>query len=64
MTNQLYDIEDVINVNGTELECTGVTYQETEEGERHSYGYTFRLKSELDAEREEARKNQEEAEEE
>lgn len=61
MAEQLYDIETVINVNGTELECTGVTYQEGENGDRHSFRYTFGLKSELDAERE-ARK--EEAEEE
>ena len=55
MSTQLFEDGKVITVDGVELECTGVTYQETN-GERHSFGYTFQLKSELD----EARKAAEE----
>lgn len=58
MSNQLFEDGKVIIVDGAELECVGVTYQETD-GERHSFGYNFRPKSEVDAEREEAAKAQE-----
>lgn len=52
MNNQLFDNGSVIEVGGNELECTGVSYQENPETqERHSFSYSFRLKSELDAER-------------
>ena len=61
MSNQLFEDGKVIEVNGVELECTGVTYQENEAGERHTFGYTFRVKAELDAEREAAREAEEAA---
>lgn len=60
MSQQLFEDGKVINVDGAELECVGVSYQETN-GERHGFGYTFRPKSEVDAEREAAAKAQEEA---
>lgn len=59
--SQLFEDGKVINVDGAELECVGVNYQESD-GQRHTFGYIFRLKSEVDAEREAARKAQEEAE--
>jgi hypothetical protein len=58
--SQLFEDGKVINVDGAELECVGVSYQESD-GERHSFGYTFRPKAEVDAEREAAAKAQEEA---
>lgn len=61
MANQLFEDGKVINVDGTELECVSVSYQETE-GERHNHSYTFRPKEEVDAEREAARLAEEEAE--
>ena len=57
--SQLFEDGKVINVDGAELECTGVSYQETD-GERHSFSYTFRPKAEVDAEREAAAKAEEE----
>lgn len=54
MSNQLFTDGDVKNIDGQEFECTAVTYQENAEGERSQFGYTFRLKAELDAEREAA----------
>lgn len=63
MSKQLFEDGKVIEVDGEVLECSAVTYQEdSETQERHSFVYTFRLKSELDAEREEAKKAEEEAE--
>lgn len=59
MSQQLFEDGKVINVDGAELECVGVSYQETD-GERHSFGYTFRPKAEVDAEREAAAKAEEE----
>lgn len=46
-------IEDgavVTTESGERLVCTGVTYQEDAEGNRHSYSYHFRSKADLDAE--------------
>lgn len=69
MSNQLFEDGKVITVDGVELECVAVSYQEPN-GEREKFAYTFRLKSELDAEREaqrqaeEEQKNNEQAEEE
>jgi len=54
MSDQLFNDGEVIEFKGVELECTAVSYQENEEGVRHSYGYTFRPKAEVDAEREAA----------
>lgn len=61
MSNQLFSDGKVIVVDGVELECVAVTYQENEEGERHSYGYGFVEKAELDAKREAERLAEEEA---
>ena len=47
MSNQLYAVGDSINVNGVDLECTGVTYAENDLGERSDFVYSFRLKSEV-----------------
>lgn len=58
--SQLFEDGKVINVDSVDLECVGVSYQETD-GERHTFGYNFRVKAELDAEREAAAKAQEEA---
>jgi hypothetical protein len=60
MTNQLLEDGKVIVVNEQELECVSVSYQETD-GQRHNFAYSFRLKSEVDAEREAAIKAEEEA---
>lgn len=51
MANQLFSDGDAHEVNGQMLECVSVSYQETD-GEKHNFVYAFRLKSELDAERE------------
>lgn len=51
MSKQLFEDGKVISVDGVELECVAVSYQETD-GEKHGFGYTFREKAELDAERE------------
>lgn len=51
MANQLFEDGKVIDINGNQLECVSVSYRETE-GERHDFVYGFRLKSEVDAERE------------
>lgn len=58
MSNQLIEDGKVIEINGTEFECTSVSYQEPN-GEREKFGYTFRLKSEVDAEREAEAERQE-----
>lgn len=63
MSEQLFEDGKVVVVDGTALECVAVTYQEDPETqERHSFAYSFRPKSEVDAEREAARIAQEEAE--
>lgn len=56
--SQLFEDGTVVNVNGTELECVAVSYQETD-GERHTFGYAFRPKADLDVEREAAAKAEE-----
>lgn len=48
--SQLFEDGKVINVDGTELECTGVSYQEID-GVKQNIQYVFRAKSEVDAER-------------
>lgn len=48
--SQLFEDGKVVTVDGVELECVGVSYQETD-GERHTFGYTFRPKEDVDAER-------------
>jgi hypothetical protein len=50
MANQLYEDGNAITVNGNELECVSVSYAE-ENGEKQNFVYSFRLKSEIDAER-------------
>ena len=57
--SQLFEDGKVISIDGVELECVSVSYQETD-GEKHTFGYTFRPKSEVDAEREAAAKAEEE----
>jgi len=59
MSSQLFADGKVINVDGVELECVAVSYQENLEGEKQNFGYTFRVKSELDDEREAARQAEE-----
>lgn len=49
--SQLFEDGKVIIVDDKELECVSVSYRETN-GERHDFTYGFRLKSEVDAERE------------
>lgn len=63
MSNQLFEDGKVIIVDDVELECVAVSHQEDPETqERHTFGYTFRPKAEVEAEREVARKADEEAE--
>lgn len=60
--SQLLEDGKVINVDGAELECVGVSYQEID-GVRQNFSYTFRAKSDVDADREaEAKRLEEEAE--
>lgn len=62
MANQL--MEDgavVVTSNGDQLVCTAVRYQETPEGEKHSFEYSFRSQADLDAEREAREKAESEA---
>lgn len=61
MSKQLFEDGKVIVVDDTELECTSVGYQEVD-GEKQNFVYSFRLKSEVDDEREQARLAEEEAE--
>lgn len=60
MADQLFEDGKVVTVDGQELECTAVSHQELEPGVRSNFAYTFRLKSEVDAEREAEAKHQEE----
>lgn len=55
MQEQFYTDGDVRELDGKQFECVGVSYQETD-GERRNFVYNFRLKSEVDAEREVAAK--------
>lgn len=65
MSNQLFTDGSVINHEGTELECVLVQYRDVNDtngaptGEKENFVYGFRLKSEMDAEREEQRKIEE-----
>ena len=60
--SQLFEDGKVVVVDGVELECVAVGYQENPDTqERHSHTYTFRVKSELDDERAAAQKAEEEA---
>lgn len=60
MSKQLFEDGKVIVVDGVELECVSVAYQEPN-GEREKFTYSFRVKAELDEEREAQRKADEEA---
>lgn len=48
-----FDTGDVQELGGVQHEVTAVSYNETPEGVRHNFQYTFKDKAELDAEREE-----------
>lgn len=61
MANQLFTDGDVHQINGETLECVAVAYTEVD-GVKENFAYTFRLKSEVDAEREAAREAEEKAE--
>jgi hypothetical protein len=54
MSNQLFEDGNVADVNNNQLECVSVSYSEVD-GVKSNFSYTFRLKSELDAEREAAK---------
>lgn len=54
MSQQLFTDGETIKTDQGELECSGVTYQELD-GVRHSFVYQFRLKSDMDEEREKRR---------
>jgi hypothetical protein len=54
MSDQLFTDGDVHQVNGQDLECVAASYQEVD-GQKQNFVYHFRLKSELDAEREAAK---------
>lgn len=60
MADQLFQDGKVISVDGVDLECVAVSYQEVD-GEKSNFGYTFRAKAELDAEREEQARREAEA---
>lgn len=51
MAEQLYRIGNTIKVDGHELECISVAYVD-KDGEPQDYVYNFRLKSEVDSDRE------------
>lgn len=59
MQDQFYTDGDVRELDNKQFECIGVSYQETD-GQRHDFVYSFRLKSEVDAERAAAAKVEEE----
>lgn len=61
MSKQLFEIGDGLNSNGNELECVSVGYSEPD-GKKENFVYTFRLKSEIDAERKAAEEAEAEAE--
>jgi hypothetical protein len=48
--SQLFEEGKVINVDGVDLECVGVGYQD-DGNTRTAYHYTFRPKADVDAER-------------
>lgn len=47
---QFYQKGDVKMLDGSEFECVDVTHDETE-GVKHNFTYSFRLRSEVDANR-------------
>jgi hypothetical protein len=49
--NQLFEQGQVIDVNGTQLECTAVSVMGNSDNETPKLTYEFRSKSELDSER-------------
>lgn len=51
--SQLFEDGKIITVDDFELECVGISYQETD-GVRHSFSYIFRPKVEVDLERRKA----------
>lgn len=51
MADKLFEDGKLITVDGVELVCVSVSYQETD-GNRYNYVYAFRPKADLDAERE------------
>jgi hypothetical protein len=53
MANQLFEDGKLVDVDNNQLECVGVSYSEVD-GEKSNFSYTFRLKSDVDAEREAA----------
>lgn len=55
MSKQLFKRGETIKVGKNELVCTSFGYQETD-GVLHDFTYNFRLKSELESEREAAEK--------
>lgn len=55
MQDQVFTDGEIIEHKGVTLECSSVSYQEDEEGNRHSFVYTFRTHEEMEAEREAAR---------
>ncbi len=54
MSKQLFEDGKVADINGNEFECVSVSYSELE-GKRGNFTYGFRLKTEMDAEREAAK---------
>ena len=61
MSQQLFNDGDTIVKDNIELECVLVQYREAD-GVKENFVYAFRAKSELDAEREEQRKIEEDQE--
>lgn len=51
---RVFDVGDIVG----DLECTGVSFQETEENGRYNFTYLFKLKSECDAARKAERDHQ------
>lgn len=62
MSNQLFKDGDTIEHDGEKLECVLVQYRERD-GKKENFVYGFRLQSEVEAEREEARRAEEDTEE-
>lgn len=62
MSEKLFEDGKVITVDGVELECVAVI-ETAPEGQPNNFSYTFRVKAELDAEREAAKLNESEGEE-
>lgn len=54
------DVGNVLETPNGELEVVSVSSQETEDGVKHTFGYTLRHKDELDLERAEQKRRDEE----